>query len=89
MFKGSIVLKRTTLLNMIQNAKLMFRSDVSPASKNNVWGQQLAYEWILEGDLSEYDWDPTLTSIWININPRSCYEGFDWLFRNTNGSETE
>jgi len=81
MFKGSVVVKRTTLLSMIQDAKLIFRSDVSPASKNNVWGQQIAYERILEEDLSPFSWDPTITQIWCDINPRSFYEGFNWLFQ--------
>jgi len=79
-FKGSVVVKRTTLLNMIQDTKLIFRSDVSPASKNNVWGQQIAYENILEKDFTSFSWDSTMQLIWCDLNPRSFHEGMDWLY---------
>lgn len=80
-FKGSVVVKRTTLLSMIQDMKLMFRSDVSPASKNHVWGQQIAYENVLKEDLTPYSWNSTIQQIWCNLNPRSFHEGMNWLFQ--------
>ena len=80
-FKGSIVVKRKTLLNMIQNQKSIFRApSVSEKSKWHVWGRQISYETLLEDDLSKYDWDETISDVWNNINPRSFRDGVDWIF---------
>ena len=82
MFKGSVVVKRTHLLNMIQNMKTMFRSDASEKSKWHIWGQQISFERILDGDISDYDWDKFRKIImwdhpWTSgVKP---YELFEWL----------
>ena len=82
MFKGSVVVKRTHLLNMIQNMKTMFRSDVKEISKWHIWGQQISFERILEGDISDYDWNKFREIImwdhpWTaGVKP---YELFKWL----------
>lgn len=80
-FKGSVVVKRTHLLNMISNMKTMFRSDVSDNSKWHIWGQQIGYERMLANDISDYDWDKFHTAIWkmpwtSGIKP---WEMFNWL----------
>ena len=66
-YSGSIVVKKTHLLNMIENMKTMFRSNVTKDSKMHLWGQQCAYENILKEDISTNDWNYFITEfIWFN-----------------------
>ena len=55
--KGSVTIKRTHLLNMIQNNRFIFLSRVSKESKRFAWGRQTAFEDILEEDWSRSDWN--------------------------------
>ncbi len=81
-YGGSIVVKKTHLLNMIDNMRLMFLSKVSNDSKMHVWGQQCAYENILKEDISTRDMNKFITEyIWDNpwtagVKP---YELFAWI----------
>ena len=56
-FKGSLVIKRTHLINLISDQKAAFRSRISKDAKHIVWGQEIAYNTLLEEDFSRYDWD--------------------------------
>ena len=80
-FKGSVVVKRTHLLNMISNMKTMFRSDASDSAKRTIWGQQIGYERMLENDISDYDWDKFKGWAWDRPWTASTkpYEMFNWL----------
>ena len=62
-FKGSITIKKTHLLNMIQSNRLIFLSEVSKESKRFAWGRQTAFEDMLEGWISDYDWDVFMQKI--------------------------
>lgn len=81
-YGGSVVVKKIHLINMIENMKTMFKSDVSKNSKWNIWGQQMAYENMLKEDISTHDWNYFITEyIWYNpwtsgVKPS---ELFDWL----------
>ena len=81
-YGGSVVVKKIHLINMVENMKSMFRSNVSKDSKMHLWGQQCAYENILKEDISTNDWDLFIREyIWCNpwtsgVKPS---ELFDWL----------
>ncbi len=80
-FKGSVVVKRTTLLSMISNMKTMFRSDVDDTTKWHILGQQIGYERVLENDLSDYSWNEIMQCVWehpwtAGVKP---YEMFEWM----------
>lgn len=78
-YSGSVTIKKIHLLNMIENQKHIFRSDVSDDCKWHSWGRQISYETLLENDISDYNWDK-----WIHrslfFNPRTMARGFDLLF---------
>ena len=81
-YTGSVVVKKTHLLNMIENVKSIFRSNVSNDSKWNVWGQQMAYENILEEDISTHDWNRFMQDVWrlswtSSVKPAGL---FKWLY---------
>lgn len=80
-FKGSMVVKRTHLLNMIGNMKTMMRSQSSDNAKRVVWGQQIGYERILENDISDYNWDEMIKYMWGNpwTSGAKPSEMFEWL----------
>lgn len=81
-YGGSVVVKKIHLLNMIENMKSMFRSNVSKDSKMHLLGQQMAYENMLNDDISTHDWNFFIAEyIWYNpwtsgVKPS---ELFDWL----------
>lgn len=80
-FKGSVVVKRTYLLNMIGNMKRMMRSQSSDNAKRVVWGQQIGYERILEKDISDYDWDEMIKHMWDRpwTSGAKPSEMFEWM----------
>lgn len=80
-FKGSVVVKRTHLLNMIENTKNMMRSQASDNAKRVVWGQQIGYERLMENDISDYDWNEFAKYVWerpwtAGVKPS---EVFEWM----------
>ena len=79
MFKGSIVIKRNHLLNLIEDQKAAFRSKISDNAKHVVWGEQIAYETLLDEDFSRYDWDDYIQWLWPYATTKP-YHVFDWLF---------
>jgi len=80
-FKGSVVVKRTDLLNLIQNQKAIFRAPlVSDDVKWHAWGRQISYEVLLEGGWSWYDWDSFMQSV-SDYRPNSwMMKGMNWLY---------
>ncbi len=89
-FKGSIVIKKTDLIDLIQNQKAVFRApQVSKDSKDLAWGQQISYEMLLEGGWSWKNWDAFMQVIWDYRGDNSWFaNGIRWLFKTSNGSET-
>lgn len=78
-FKGSVVVKKAHLLNMIQNQKIIFRAPlVSDDSKWHAWGRQISYETLLENDISDYDWDAFMQDAFL-LQPRNMIDGLNWL----------
>jgi len=61
--KGSITIKRTHLLNMIDNNRLIFLSAVNKESKHFAWGRQAAFENVLEEDISQFNWNEFMQSL--------------------------
>lgn len=57
LMKGSITIKRTKLMNAIQDNRLIFLSNVNKESKRFVWGRQTAFQDVLEGWECLYDHD--------------------------------
>jgi len=55
--KGSVVIKRTKLMNAIADNRLIFLSKVSKESKRFAWGRQIVFQDLLEGWESLYDHD--------------------------------
>ena len=89
-FKGSVVVKRIHLLNMIQNQKSIFRApQVSEKSKWHVWGRQISYETLLEEDISDYDWNLFMQEA-FSMRPNNMSTGLDFVFNipNSGGTET-
>ena len=79
-YKGSVVIKRTDLLNLIQNQRAIFRSNVDDECKWHAWGRQISYETLLEGGWSWYNWDAFMQSV-IDMRPDSwVWCGFKWLY---------
>jgi len=80
MFKGSVVVKRIHLLNMIENQKYIFRSPLTKDdSKWHAWGRQISYETLLENDISNYDWDVFMQDAFLT-RPENMRSGLQWLF---------
>lgn len=67
-FKGSIVIKKIHILNMIENMKSMFRTKISRDSKYHLWGQRISYERILKGDISSTDWNDFMQTVFDLLN---------------------
>jgi len=84
-FKGSIVIKRRHLINMMQNEKLIFRSKVSDNSKHISWGQQIAIERIMKQEMPHYNWDIFLNNLWDTYCTSYPCDTFGWLFSVNNG----
>jgi len=67
-FKGSVVIKKIHILNMIENMKSMFRTHISRDSKYHLWGQRISYERILEGDISSTNWNDFMQTVFDLLN---------------------
>lgn len=52
-FGGSIVIKKTRLLDLSDSLKFMWRSNIDDTSKWNVFGQQITLDRIMEGEFCE------------------------------------
>ena len=77
--KGSITIKRTHLLNMIQNNRSLFLMSESKESKRFVRGRQTAFEDILEEEWSRKDWNEFMQYL-SKILPRYWIgEGLDFV----------
>ena len=76
MYKGSIVVKKTWLINMLENQKFIFRSQVSDDSKLIAWGGEMVLDRIMEGEISDYDWNGLMQRIWDHgtIKPRDLFK---------------
>ena len=61
--KGSIVIKRTKLMTVIADNRLIFLSKVNKESKLFSWGRQTAFEDVLEGWESLYDHDTFMQNL--------------------------
>lgn len=81
--KGSIVIKKTDLINLIQNQKSIFRATkISTNSKHNAWGGQIAYERILQNGWTYYNWNSFMQSIFDYRGVNSWVaHGLRWLFQ--------
>jgi len=62
-FKGSVVLKKTTLLNMLANEDHVFRSKVSESMKWHSLGATRALGQILVEDVDDYNHNRMMQSI--------------------------
>lgn len=62
---GSIVIKRTRLLSLIEDMKCMLFHGVnmSEGARDVVRGQLIALEMILDGEYSDYDWDSEMQKV--------------------------
>ena len=84
-FKGSVIIKKTHLLNMIQNQKHIFRAPlVADDAKWHAWGRQISYETILENDISDHDWDAYM-QVAFGLRPSNMSVGLDFLFNRSSG----
>ena len=79
--KGSVTIKRTQLLNMIQNNRLIFLSKVSEGSKRFAWGRQTAFQDVLEEDLSGYDHDEFMQKKTLMLPRHWVAKGLDFVLR--------
>ncbi len=79
--KGSIVIKRIHLLNMRSNIQLMWRNqNLDDNSRWNLFGKMCNLDRIIEGDISDHNWNNFKQEIWgynAIINPSDT---FKWLF---------
>ncbi len=71
--KGSIVIKRTTLMNVIQDNRLIFLSKVNKESKRFAWGRQTAFEDILEEREILFDHDAFMQIVSSSSGASSRY----------------
>jgi len=85
MYRGSIVLKKVWLLNMLENQKLVFRSNVSDDAKHVCWGMQVVLERLLEGGVDAYDWNDVLQGVLWGSGTLKIRD----LFRTVFGEPTE
>jgi hypothetical protein len=76
MYKGSVTIKKIHLINMLENQKIIFRSRISDDSKMIAWGGEIVLDRILEGDISNYDWNEVIQRIWDygTIKPRDLFK---------------
>lgn len=77
--KGSVTIKRTQLLNMIQNNRLIFLSKVSKESKRFAWGRQTAFQDVLQQHLSPVDHDEFMQTISIILPRYWIATGLDFI----------
>ncbi len=61
--KGSITIKRTKLMNAIRDNRAIFLSNVNKELKRFAWGRQTAFQEILEGRKSQFDWDSFMQNL--------------------------
>ena len=86
-FKGSVVVKKTHLLNMIQNHKHIFSAPlVSDDCKWHAWGRQISYETLLDGDISDYDWNSFMHEA-FKLKPNNMQDGLDFIFNQLHARE--
>jgi hypothetical protein len=82
-FKGSIIVKRTEILDMIENYKSMFKSNISDDARRIVWGQEIMLTMLLEDNGFDTGNHNDFTHwIWDLHWSKSCKpaDTFKWLF---------
>ena len=65
---------------MIQNQKIIFRSDIDDEAKWHVWGRQISYETLLENDISDHDWDAFMQEAFV-FKIDNMRDGLDFIFK--------
>jgi len=78
-YAGSVTVKKTHLLNMIENQKHIFRSDVDDDCKWHAWGRQISYEVMLDGDYTPYSWD-NFMKMAFDMKPDNMAKGLEIVF---------
>ena len=77
--KGSVTIKRIHLLNVIQDNRLIFRSKAGKNSKRFAWGRQTAFEDVLSGELSEYNFNDIMQGILDRFSNPWIAAGLDFI----------
>ena len=78
--KGSVVVKRTHLLNMILDNRSIFLSKVNRESKRFAWGRQTAFEDVLEGKIGDTtDWDQFMQGLHLIFPRYFIADGLDFI----------
>jgi len=62
-FKGSITLRKTAILNMLENQRFIFNSNASDGAKAISMGEIIAFKQLLEGDIDNYNWNAFMQEI--------------------------
>ena len=87
-----MVIKRSHLINLIENQKEIFRAPkISDDARHVVWGELMAFKYLLEDDVHLYDHNDLIEYVWDHswTSGEKPHDFFNWLYDCLRPSVTE